>query len=157
MLRNLNLELMHFHHASVEISTMCHAFYKPKGKGKVDMNDANVLCFGLNTLGNIEGTVPGVHAEHDAILKLRPLKRKKKLMPINMLVVRLSKINKLQSSKPCHNCIHMMKTLAPMRGYSIKNVYHSNKDGEIIKTNLSELGSEEKHISKYYRQQRKKH
>ncbi len=95
--------------------------------------------------------MPGIHAEQDAINKLRPLKRKHHLQSINLLVIRLSKSNKLQSSKPCGNCIEIMKTLPEKKGYKIKHIYYSNDNGEIVKSNLKTLENEEQHISRYFR------
>lgn len=96
-----------------------------------------------------EGSKPGIHAEHDALRKLPPLKRKKRLENINILVIRLSTKNKLQSSKPCASCINVMKTLPYKLGYKIQNVYYSDNTGNIIKTSLYNLvNSEEKHYSR---------
>lgn len=125
----------------------CHAFYKGKG----DLKKVRILSFGVNQMGDSEGKKPGIHAECDAINKLMPLKNKKKLEPINLLVIRLSTKNKIQSSKPCNNCIETMKNLPPKRGYKIDNIYYSDENGNIVKTNLKKLDSEEKHFSRFYR------
>jgi len=115
------------------------------------MEKASILNFGFNRMGDIDGNEPGVHAEHDAINKLKPLKRKKHLQNINLLVIRLSKNNKLQNSKPCAICIEKMKILPEKKGYKIKNIYYSSDNGEIIKTNIKNLESENMHYSRYYR------
>ena len=52
---------------------MRHVFYKGKGI----MEKANILSYGFNFMGDINGLEPGIHAEHDAINKLKPLKKKK--------------------------------------------------------------------------------
>ncbi len=101
-----------------------------------------------------DGLSPGIHAEHDALRKLLPLKPKKKLENINILVVRLSSKNKLQSSKPCANCIKVMKTLPKKLGYKIQNVYYSDINENIVKTNLHNLDNDDKH---YSRSQKKKY
>ena len=103
-------------------------------------------------MGDVAGLKPGIHAEHDAINKLPQLKYKKRLEPINLLVVRLSGKNKLQSSKPCGNCINTMKNLPTKKGYKIQNIYYSDKDGHIVKTSLCNLDNESKHYSSFYRQ-----
>jgi cytidine deaminase len=126
---------------------MSRAFYKGNGIFKKD----RILSYGVNQIGNTKGQNPGIHAECDAILKLRPLKNKKKLQSINLLVIRLSSKNKIQSSKPCNNCIETMKILPQKKGYKIENIYYSNEEGNIIKTNLKKLDLEEKHYSKYYK------
>ena len=102
-------------------------------------------------MGDSEGFEPGIHAEQNALKKLKPIKKKKNLETINLLVVRFSKTNKLQSSKPCSNCIKIMNTMPEKKGYKIQNIYYSNSDGNIVKTNLTNLLNEEQHYSRYYR------
>ena len=63
----------------------------------------------------------------------------------------MSKSNKLQNSKPCVNCIRMMKTLPEKKGYRIKNIYYSDNNGSIIKTSIKNLEKEELHISRFFR------
>ena len=126
---------------------MCHAFYKGKGA----LQKARILSFGVNQMGDINGNTPGIHAEEDALSKLMPLKYKKRLEPINLLVIRLSSKNKLQSSKPCSNCIKLMSIIPKKKGYKIDNIYYSDENGDIIKTNLQTLENSEQHYSKYYR------
>lgn len=130
---------------------MCHAFYKGKG----NLQKARILSYGMNKMGDIYGNTPGVHAECDAILKLIPLKPKKKLEHINILVIRLSTKNKIQSSKPCSNCIDTMIKLPPKKGYKIHNIYYSDSFGNIVKTTLNTLEKEERHYSKFYKNQLK--
>ena len=126
---------------------MCHVFYKGNGT----MKKVRILSYGVNKMGDSDGLQPGIHAEHDAIKKLMPLKKKKRLININILVIRLSGKNKLQSSKPCSNCIDIMKTLPERKGYKIQNIYYSDCNENIIKTTLKNLDNEEKHFSKYYK------
>lgn len=102
-------------------------------------------------MGDSKGLRSGIHAEHDAIRKLIPLRRNKKLVNINILVIRLSGKNKLQSSKPCINCINMMKTLPIKLGYKIQNIYYSNEKGDIVKSNITTLENENPHYSRFYR------
>lgn len=138
------------HHVCVEIIIMLLVSWKGNfQKGKV-----NILSFGFNQVGDVDGNVPGIHAEHAAINKLKPSYRKKRLQTINLLVIRISKNNKLQNSKPCTNCIQNMKTLPEKKGYKIKNVYYSNNDGDIVKSNFQILEKEEQHLSRFYRRQK---
>ena len=102
-------------------------------------------------MGDSKGVKPGIHAEHNAIRKLLPLKRKKRLENINLLVVRLSGTNKLQSSKPCMNCINIMKILPPKLGYKIQDICYSNENGDIIKSSLKNLEMDKPHYSRYYK------
>jgi cytidine deaminase len=119
------------------------------------MKKARVLSFGMNQMGDSYGIKPGIHAEQDAINKLQSLNNKKKLEPINLLVIRLSSKNNLQSSKPCANCIESMKILPTKKGYKIQNIYYSDAGGNIIKTNLTCLDNEEKHYSRFYKKKNK--
>lgn len=129
-----------------EFNHIC-AFYK----GRENLSKCNIINYGMNRLGDSEGKVAGVHAECDALLKLVPLKYKKRLQPINLITIRLSPKNKMQSSKPCYNCIQVMKYLPQKKGYKINNIYYSDNEGNIIRSSLDELDSEEKHISYYHR------
>jgi cytidine deaminase len=117
---------------------------------------SRILSFGVNTIGDSIKNTRGIHAEHDAITKLLPLRNKKKLENINILVIRLSPTNKIQSSKPCYHCIEMLKILPKKRGYHIQDIYYSNQYGEIIKTTLRNLDNEDKHVSQHYRNKLKK-
>ena len=115
------------------------------------MKKTKILSFGVNQSSNSDCITAEIHAEQDAINKLKPLKYKKNLESINILVIRLSSKNKLQSSKPCANCIESMKNNPIKKGYKIQNVYYSDSEGNIIKTNLVSLDNEEKHISGFYK------
>ena len=136
-----------YRRASADIIITCHVFYKGKGS----MKKARILSFGVNQMGDINGNTPGIHAEEDALSKLMPLKYKKHLESINILVIRLSAKNKLQSSKPCSNCIKLLSIIPKKKGYKIENIYYSDENGDIIKTNLHTLENSEQHYSKYYR------
>lgn len=120
------------------------------GNGK-NMKKIQILGFGINKYADVEGNNPGVHAEKDVLMKLPYLKLKKRLMSINILVIRFSKTNKLQNSKPCCHCIREMELLPKRRGYKIQNILYSDSDGNIIKTSLRNLQEEEQHLSRFYR------
>ena len=92
-----------------------------QGKGKLEKS--RILSFGVNQLGNSDGTTPGVHSECDAISKLMTLKQKKHLEHINILVIRISTKNKIQSSKPCSNCIESMIKIPPKKGYKLSLIH----------------------------------
>lgn len=118
-----------------------------------DFKKVSVLSYGMNKYVDTEGLSPSIHAEYDALIKLPHLdnKNKKKLCVVHLIVVRMSKTKKIQTSKPCANCIRHMREISTRRGYKIKHVYYSENDG-IIKTNLANLEKEEyKHVSKFYR------
>lgn len=132
----------------MEIIIISHVFYKGK---LATMKKTKILSYGVNKMADSNGISTGTHAEHDALLKLIPLKTKKKLQSINLLVIRVSIKNKLQCSKPCNNCIQKMKFLPESKGYQIKHIYYSDNSGNIIKTNLFNLEHEEQHYSRYYK------
>ena len=136
-----------FHHVCAETIITYRVFYKGKG----NLKKARILSFGVNQLGDTDGNTPGIHAECDALSKLIPLKPRKKLENINLLLIRLSTKNKIQCSKPCYNCIETMKNLPPKIGYKINNIYYSDSTGNIVKTTIKALEKEEKHYSQYSR------
>lgn len=140
-----------FHHACAGIITMLAAFYKGKNG---TLKKTNILSFGFNRIGDIDGHEAGIHAEHDAINKLKPLDRKKHLQNINILVVRITKNNTLHNSKPCANCLEIMKILPEKKGYRIRNIYYSDDNGNIVKSNLKKLENEELHFSRFYRRRK---
>jgi cytidine deaminase len=130
---------------------MCRVFYKANQNV---LKKANVLSFGFNRMGDVDGKKPGIHAEHDAINKLKPLVVKKRQISINLLVIRLSKNNKMGISKPCTHCIQTMRNLPQKKGYKIKKVYYSDDQGNIIKSSLNNLEKEEQHYSRFNRRNR---
>jgi hypothetical protein len=137
-----------FHLVCVEILITLLVYLKGK---TADLKKINILSFGFNMTGDYSKNDPGIHAEHDAINRLKPLHRKKHLHNVNILVIRISKNNKLQSSQPCANCIETMKRLPEKKGYRIRNIYYSNENGEILKSNLKNLEKEELHYSRFFR------
>ena len=90
------------------------------------------------------------HAEENAIRKLPPLPRHKKLKRVDLLVIRANKVT-IGNSKPCFHCLLKMKSL-PSKGYIIERVFFSTCDGSILAYKLDELlYSESQHFSAYYR------
>lgn len=97
----------------------------------------NILSFGYNRY--IPNKINTIHAEHDSINKLPYYKRQRRYCNINILVIRLSKTNKMGMSKPCPMCVRNMRILPRKKGYIIKDVYYSDSDGKIVKTTLNRL------------------
>jgi hypothetical protein len=126
---------------------MCRVFYKVKGS----MKKVNILSYGVNIYSDIQGKNPGIHAEQDAMMKLPSLSNKKRPEIVDLLVVRLSKTNRIQNSKPCNNCIKLMNIIPEQKGYKIRYIYYSNQEGGLTRTSLNNLMNEEQHYSKYYR------
>jgi cytidine deaminase len=97
----------------------------------------NVLSYGSNYY--LPQTDKTVHAEHDVIDKLPYFTRQRKLREVNILVIRVTKNNKLSMSRPCKACILLMQKFPIHKGYTIKNVFYSDDKGCIIKIKLSKL------------------
>lgn len=114
---------------------------------------ARILSYGFNSLGDKEGIYPGVHAECDALLKLKYLNNKK-LKSIDLIVIRISSTNKLKNSKPCSHCISIMNKIAIKKGYNINKILYSDGNNNLIEITLNALNMEDKHYSRFYRQER---
>jgi cytidine deaminase len=83
----------------------------------------------------------------DAISKLPS--NKKKVITINIIVVRINGSGLLRNSKPCGNCL---KHMSKLRGYRLKNIYYSEDDGTISKKSFQEMVLSKHHFSKRFRQ-----
>jgi len=149
----LNSDIQSFENGEEKINACRCSSYNHSAciiKGKI--NKLKVLSFSFNQMGDEKGSKPGIHAEQDAVSKLIPLKYKKRLENVNILVIRLSSKNKLQLSKPCNRCIKTMNIMPIKKGYKIQNIYYSDSTNNIVKISLKNLEKEEKHYSKYDRQ-----
>ena len=95
-----------------------------------------------------------IHAEVDAINNLPPLhkKNKKKLLKVSILVIRLTRGEKvLVDSKCCMKCCEAIYKIPALRGYTIDNVAYSNNEGDIEEHHpISLLCQEDYHLSVYY-------
>ena len=102
----------------------------------------------LTELGNKICTT--THAEENAIRKLPPLPRHKKLKKIDLLVIRANKVT-LGSSKPCIHCLLKLQTL-PSKGYSVENIFFSTSNGQIEVWRLNDLLNDtDQHVSSFYK------
>jgi hypothetical protein len=90
------------------------------------------------------------HAEIDALKKVRALySRDRRVLKLNLLVVRLTHTGHLGCAKPCYHC---MKQLCEAKFVNIKNIYYSTADGEIACHKFSEFAETGDHyISSGYR------
>jgi cytidine deaminase len=89
------------------------------------------------------------HAEHNAIQKL-PNRYNRKLLPINIFVLKTTLTGIIGNSKPCAHCLAIMSSLPNKKGYRISNVLYTNSEGNIEKKKISELMNEELHYSRLY-------
>lgn len=111
----------------------------------------NVLSYGENVVCPYPCLPWTIHAEDTAIRKLPTLSRKRP-RKIDILVIRTSKTGVLGISKPCSNCIHILQTQLPQKGYSLQKIYYS-EEGEIKETTLRKLLQEESpHTSRYFKE-----
>ncbi len=110
----------------------------------------NILSYGENISDlKLDKTI---HAEHKAIINLPCLKRKKNLKKVDIIVVRTTKSGTLGLSKPCYHCLIAMNTLIKEKGYIIEDIYYTNSDGNLERTDLNKLLHDENcHVTKYYR------
>jgi cytidine deaminase len=110
------------------------------------------IIYPNNTI--ISDTVPlSIHAEDNAIRKLKN-NTKKKLIKVDMLVIKVSSSErKLGISLPCTRCLYKFITALPMKGYSLQNIYYSTETGQIEKINLNHLveDSNKHHVTKFDR------
>ena len=117
-----------------------------------------VLSYGENhySVHRAAGMSRTTHAEENAIRKLPPLPRHKKLKKVDLLVIRVNKVT-MGNSKPCIHCILKMNSL-PEKGYVLENVFYSTYDGSIETCSLNYLlYSDDLHMSAYYRKTNFKH
>jgi len=97
----------------------------------------------------IRDTDKSIHAEHNAILKL-PQRYSRKLLQINIFVIKTTLHGVVGMSKPCAHCLTIMTTLPQKLGYRIANIFYTNRAGDIEKKKLNELLGEDMHVSKLF-------
>ena len=100
--------------------------------------------------------VSSIHAEDNAIRKLPNLSCKR-FKKVDIMVIRVNKGGNLANSKPCMNCIQIMSTRLPAKGYNLCDVYYSTCLGGMQVSRIgSLLTDEDVHISKYHRERMKR-
>ena len=85
--------------------------------------------FGINYY-NIDNKYTSIHAEVDAVNKLRYTKKQKK---IEMIVFRTNnKGDKLMMAKPCQCCVFYIRKTLKYRNYKLKSnkCWYTNEDGD---------------------------
>ena len=127
--------------------------HQPWSKIKISHVD-NVVSVGYNYYRPSTSTINGstIHAEHSAINKLKTRDKNKKLLKINIVVIKISNTGLIGMSKPCKHCVENMQKLANRKGYYIENVYFSNSDRQIEKWSFNELENDpDKHVTEFYK------
>lgn len=99
-----------------------------------------------------DGACYNEHAEINALSKLIRTKiSNRKLVTVDLLVIRTDKNFLLKNSKPCQKCIEHMMQL-PKYGYRMRYIYYSNNEGTITKTNFTNLYHDSNnHVSRRFR------
>jgi cytidine deaminase len=94
-----------------------------------------------------------IHAEENAIRKLPTLPRKSRLKKVDILVIRTTKDGNLGCSKPCMNCLLMMKNWLPDKGYTLGTVYFSDDGGTITHMPFHRMyeDRDHAHVSRFYK------
>lgn len=111
-----------------------------------------VQSYGENQYNNPnDPSCSSIHAEANAMKKLLPLPRQKKLKKVDLLVIRVSKNGQYGNSKPCIHCILNLHKNLPDKGYSLRDVYYTDEHGKIVSIRFNELMYETTpHISRFY-------
>ena len=71
-----------------------------------------------------------------------------------MLVIRVKRNGELANSKPCIQCLVMMATRLPTKGYCVSDVYFSNANGTLSVQSLNNLLFKDEHYLTQYHQER---
>mgnify|MGYP001958755985 CR=1 FL=1 len=99
----------------------------------VDLTSGAFYEYGYNKY-NIGKNFKTIHAEVDAVKKLKYSKTKKK---IDILIFRTNKYGDcLKMAKPCQNCITSIMKTTKLKNYRLSKIHYTNEDGKIefIKT-----------------------
>lgn len=104
------------------------------------------IAYGVNSDRIFTNTLY-THAEMDVVRKLQNYANTKKRPIIDILIIRVSKQNKMLNSKPCSICV---KYLCKVKHIIIKNIYYSDHQGDIVKISLEQLLSQKQHHTKKY-------
>ena len=106
----------------------------------VNVKDGKVFI-GENSTRQQHGCPISTHAEMDALRKLMKTKQisngnQKRIDKYDVIVIRISKTNKLGSSRPCYHCICGLLNNPVVK---IRYVYYSLNNGKIIREKLEDM------------------
>jgi len=109
------------------------------------------VTIGLNSEEELySGCCYSKHAEMDAIRKLKRKHNKKRIVKVNILVIKTTSTRKLGCSFPCLNCLKHIKKL-PEIGYRVKYIYFSTHEGNIDRVKLVSITDNYLYKSKRFR------
>jgi hypothetical protein len=80
-----------------------------------------------------------VHAEIDAVRKIRVHEKKKRMKPLVLVSFRFSRSGKLKNAMPCYHCVAKLKKILPKKNYYIAKVIYSNSCGTLTTCYLDDL------------------
>jgi len=146
LIRNTNCLCGNYYHIA--------CIFIGRGENLISGKKIEILSYGVNKYSDIDGIIPSIHAEYDAISKLQPLDKrgKKNLYRCNIFITRFSKGSKIGNSKPCYQCVLNIHNLPEQKGYQIKNVFYTDDEENIIKKTINELLEQENpYYSRYQR------
>lgn len=110
-----------------------------------------VITYGEN-IPDSEYYHKNFHAEHNALRHLSPRKNKKRLIHIDIIVIRVNNLGYTIMSKPCLHCLQKMCMIPPILGYKVNKIHYSDSNGNIITTTLSKLCNQDTfHISRFHK------
>lgn len=101
--------------------------------------DNNIITLGFNRYCNNKKYSNTIHAEIDALFKLKTkIKTREK---VDIIIIRLSNYNNeiLKNSKPCNHCIIHLKKYHESTKIFINRIYYSNEHGEIVHDTLDNI------------------
>jgi len=102
----------------------------------LDKSYRNLYSFGYNKY-NIDKFNRSLHAEEDAINKLRFTNKNKK---VNILIFRISNdCKKIMLGEPCYKCINIINEGLKYKGYNLNKLFCTDINGEIIKKNIKRI------------------
>jgi hypothetical protein len=79
-----------------------------------------------------------IHAEQDAIKKLKPLNHKKP-KKVSIIIAQFNlKLTPLES-KPCIKCMSALSNYLPKKGYILEYIYYTGSDHKLHKTTLKNM------------------
>lgn len=80
-----------------------------------------------------------MHAEVDAALRLPDRRRGRRLVWVDVVVVRTTLCGKLNLARPCPACVRFLREVLPTRGYACRRVHYTSADGDVATERLSRM------------------
>ena len=105
---------------------------------KINETKHNTIITGTSSGRYAYKSIPiSRHAEIDVLKKEKKnycLTRK--IRKFDLIVIKVSKTGNISTARPCYHCIKQLESASFVR---IKNIFYSNKEGNIIKETFEQL------------------